>query len=241
MLIKLIKKYSFFIFQDWGKEEVKSFIELIPVKNKSKIIDLGCGDGKLTLEFAKKAKSSAVFGIDSISMEKYLKGKKIKFVPASLNHKLPFKDESFDMVLSHFSLEHLYNTGLFLKESKRILKKGGHIIVGTDNLSNWPNIIALILGWQPFITAYGVANKILGNPLSIAEGYLIENEDELGELSHNKVLAYKMLIDAFKEYGFKVEKIKGVGYFPFFGLISKFLSNIDPRHAHFIVLRAKNK
>lgn len=239
MIITLIKKYSFFIFNNWGNEEVEQFIELIPDKNNSKMVDLGCGDGNLTLKFAHKAKANYIVGVDSVSVKKNIKVKGIKFVSASLNHKLPFADNSFDLVTSHFSLEHLYNSGLFIREAKRILKKGGHIVVGTDNLSNWPNIIALLFGWQPFVSAYGVANKILGNPLSIAEGYIIENEDELGELSHNKVMAYKMLIDSFNEYGFKIEMIKGVGYLPFFGVVSKLLSQIDKRHSHFLILKAK--
>lgn len=241
MLITLIKKYSLHIFQDWVNEEVKEFIKTIPAKKNSKIIDLGCGDGSLTLEFAKKAKASSVIGVDSVSMGKYLKDKKIKFVPASLNHKLPFADNSFDIVLSHFSLEHLYNTGLFIRESKRILKKGGCTIVGTDNLSNWGNVFALIMGWQPFVTSYGVANKILGNPLSLAEGWIVENEDELGEISHNKVLAHRMMIDAYKEFGFKIESIKGVGYLPFFGRVARFMTDIDTKHAQFLVLKAIKK
>ncbi len=239
MLIKLIKKYSFFIFNNWGDEEVNQFINLITIKPGCKMVDLGCGDGKLTLKFAEKAHAKYIVGVDSKSMEKYINKKEIKFISANLNGKLPFKDNSFDLITSHFSLEHLYNSGLFIKESRRILKKGGQMVVGTDNLANWPNIIALLFGWQPFVSAYGVANKILGNPLSIAEGYIVENEDNLGELSHNKVMAYKMLIDSYKEYGFKIQAVVGIGYFPFFGVISKFLSNIDKRHSHFLILKAK--
>lgn len=239
MLIKLVKKYSFFIFNNWWKEEVKEFIKNITPKKNCKLVDLGCGDGILALGFAKKAKANYVVGVDSESMREYLKGKKIKFVPASLNHKLPFSDNSFDIVLSHFSLEHLYNTGLFIRESRRILKKGGYTVVGTDNLSNWANIIALIMGWQPFVSSYGVANKILGNPLSLAEGWLVENEDELGEISHNKVLSHKMLIDAYKEFGFKIENVVGVGYLPFFGKVARFLTKIDRRHSQFLVLKAR--
>ena len=43
---------------------------------------------------------------------------------------LPFADESFDIVISFNSLEHLYPLENYLIETKRILKKGGHLVGG---------------------------------------------------------------------------------------------------------------
>lgn len=239
MIKKLLKKYAFFIFsQSWTQEENKAFLSLISKKNGSSLVDLGCGDGRLTLLFADKAKAEKIVGVEPGKIKRFINNKKIKVISANLNHPLPFKDNSFDIVVSHFSLEHLYNIDVFIKESKRILKKGGYTLVATDNLASWPNILALIMGWQPFTTTYGVANKSLGNPFAVGGDFEIEEGDSIGELSHNKVLAYQMLGDAYREYGFRVKSITGVGYFPFYGALSRLFCKIDKRHAHLLIIKA---
>jgi len=243
MFTRHIKKYSFFIFSDWSKQERDKFLELATPRKNAVIVDLGCGDGTFTKELAQKVHAKIVFGVDSESMRKTLNKKRIKFISANLNKKLPFKDNTFDIVFSHFSVEHLYNTGLFLREVRRVLKKNGYALIATDNLSDWPNIIALLLGWQPFITSYGVANKVLGNPLSLgdATGFSIEDESELGELSHNKVLAYSMFKDSLKEFGFRIHKFVGIGYLPFFGSFVRFFANNDIRHSQFLIAKISKK
>ena len=51
--------------------------------------------------------------------------------------KFPFPSNYFDEVFSRNLIEHLTNPSNFLKESYRVLKKGGKIIVITDNASYW--------------------------------------------------------------------------------------------------------
>ena len=46
---------------------------------------------------------------------------------------LPFADETFDEVYEKNFLEHLPNVGFHLKEVNRVLKKGGKLVVITDN------------------------------------------------------------------------------------------------------------
>jgi len=106
-----------------------------------------------------------------------------------------------------------------------------------------------VMGWQPFSTTMGVGKRALGNPLALRAGDFmggaeIENLEEwrlAGKYSHNKVLAYQMLKDAFTEYGFKDVRVFGVGYVPFYGAVSKFFCSIDPRHAHLLVMKASKK
>lgn len=237
----MIKQYASKIFTDWGNTVTEMFVSLVEKANN--VVDLGCGDGEFSLRLAKKAHAKNIVGIDAFNMSK-----KIKVIQANLNKKLPLKKDEFDAVFSHFSLEHLYNTGVFISESHRILKKGGYTLVATDNMSSWANIIALLLGFQPFSTTSGIAKRAIGNPLALRSNFedVIDtgvNKEwrKIGEYSHNKVLSYtyRALIEAYQEYGFIIEKTIGVGYLPFMGKLSRLLAKLDKRHAHLLILKAR--
>lgn len=51
---------------------------------------------------------------------------------------LPIKDETFDLVMSFASIDHMDNYKVFIKEAKRVLKVGGTFFVSThiDNIEN---------------------------------------------------------------------------------------------------------
>ena len=237
-MIQSIKNYASHIFSQWAVDERKSFLQELDQDKQAVLLDLGCGDGSLTMQFAKKIKAKKIIGVE-LGGIRSKSANRITIVPKNLNKNMPFKSNTFDVVVSHFSIEHLYDTGKFISETKRVLKKGGYTVVATDNLSAWPNIISLFFGWQPFSSAGGVAKRSLGNPLAIRSSEEDHHDLSLGELSHNKVLAYQMLVDAYKEYGFIVEKVVGVGYFPFYGFFSNLLANLDKRHSHFLILKAR--
>jgi SAM-dependent methyltransferase len=240
MLLKLIKNYASSIFSDWMDKDKEAVFSLI--EDVDSFIDLGCGDGRMTKLVVKKSKAKNVMGLDSLPIKNTF-----RIVKGDLNRKFPFKKNSFDFALSHYSLEHLYNTGLFISETKRILKKGGYTIVATDNLANWPSVIALMCGFQPFSLADGICKKSIGNPLALRANFgeiINDKSTDLdwrtsGEWSHNKVLSYQALIDAYKGYGFKIEKVIGVGYFPFGGTLGRFFAKLDKRHAHFLIIKAR--
>lgn len=237
-MIKLIKKYAATIFTDWVNTEIKLFEKLLNVKKDSILLDLGCGDARLTKIFAKKIKAKEIIGVDGLPKKevKFFSG--FKYKTFNLNRKFPLKSRKFDIVISHFSIEHLYNTGDFLSECYRVLKSDGLFVVSTDNLASWPNIASLILGWQPFSTTNGFGKGSLGNPLALRANF-IPDKGVSGEYGHNKVLSYQLLRDALERYGFKIEKMEGVGYFPFKGLVCKLFNTIDDRHSHFLIVKAK--
>ncbi len=106
----MLKNYASKIFSNWMVQEKKAVLSLLD--RGESLLDLGCGDAKLTQTFAAKTKAKKV-----ISVDRFGKSKNIKIIKSDLNRELPFKIESFDIVISHYSLEHLYNTGVFILET----------------------------------------------------------------------------------------------------------------------------
>ena len=93
------------------------------IDKKQKILDLGCGSGWF-VDFLRK-KGYNCFGCDI-----NLRGRKPnKFFKKGSAYKMPFKDNSFDCIVSMEVLEHVDTSSY--KEIKRVLKKGGKLIVTT--------------------------------------------------------------------------------------------------------------
>ncbi len=102
-----------------------------------KILDLGCGDIKLSKageDFPNYSFEGEVIGLDFMET-------KIADVICDLNKgKLPFKDKTFDIVYTHHSLEHVKNLLALISEVFRVLKKGGRFLIRTPHLSSAPDL-----------------------------------------------------------------------------------------------------
>lgn len=62
---------------------------------------------------------------------------------------LPFTSNSLDIVVAGEIIEHLYDTGDFLEEIKRVLKPEGKLIITTPNLAPLANRARILFGFQP--------------------------------------------------------------------------------------------
>jgi len=90
-----------------------------------KILDVGCaGRPNPYLK-------GDVTGLDIVPLKK-LPPNYSKFVLGDC-HKMPFKDKTFDTIVSGDMIEHIENPSAFLKEAKRVLKDDGLLIVSTPN------------------------------------------------------------------------------------------------------------
>jgi len=68
-------------------------------------------------------------------------------VVTNLNHKFPFEDNSYDMVLAMEIIEHVHSPFFFLEECFRVLKPGGKLILTTPHA---PSIIQFMQTYEPF-------------------------------------------------------------------------------------------
>ena len=56
-----------------------------------------------------------------------------EFVPADLDHSLPFDEDSFDLVYANFVVEHLEQPERGFAEWRRVLRPGGRLVLLTSN------------------------------------------------------------------------------------------------------------
>lgn len=218
-------------------------LRLIAHRDYERMLDVGCGDGSLTLEFAKIAGAKELFGIelvDSYRAEAEKKG--IRCISQDLNSPWDYESDSFDFILSSQNIEHIHNTRLYLQECYRCLRRGGQFIVLTENLASWVNIGSLIFGWQPFSTT-NINGLSVGNPF-------IWHKDEprdtafidtwqatgvSGTVGHVRVLAFMGLRDLMEEVGFRNIRMETKGWLPLWGVFSDLMCYLDRRHGHFLI------
>lgn len=101
--------------------------------NNSVILDAGCGNSGILTEF--KSIVKLIIGVDTnkkLLEENQIVNKKIN---ANLEN-IPLDENSIEIVVSEFVLEHLQNPEDVFKEISRILKPGGVFIFLTPNILN---------------------------------------------------------------------------------------------------------
>ena len=92
-----------------------------------KVLDLGCGNDKYE-DYVYYA-TDEVIGLD------IQKGKGVDVVH-DLEKKLPFKDEEFDGVYCHSTLQYISNIEQLIKEVHRVMKKDGFFLVQVPYFSS---------------------------------------------------------------------------------------------------------
>jgi len=134
---KLLDKFHRVEARHWWWEGRRELIRQL-LKNEKiiKVLDIGCGTGE-TMNFIKALISkSEVYGVDTSRVAiSYTKGRGHKKVYLSGAEKLPFPNNFFDAVLILDVLEHIENDKKALFEAKRVIQKGGVIIVSCPALN----------------------------------------------------------------------------------------------------------
>lgn len=173
----MIKKTT---FQKYGQYTSDVFEKLnFPFQKGKKLLDVGCGGGADDLVFIQEF-GLETQGIDIYKNPKINKIKKLKFSLAGI-YNIPFNDNTFDYVFLHDILHHIDEEKqdpkkhLFaLRELKRVVKKGGNIIIVEGNRFNplfYPHMVKM-LGHEHFNQAY--FKRIIKKTFSQYEFYNFE-------------------------------------------------------------------
>ena len=125
------KFLGLFLFLAPLRRSATDFNVMYLPSTNGKLLDVGCGSGEFL--FSMQFRGWEVTGIDSdLKAVQVAQSKGLDVKNGNLFSQ-NFKDESFDaIVLSHF-IEHVYDPKKILIECKRLLKKGGKLVVATPN------------------------------------------------------------------------------------------------------------
>ncbi|ESS71439.1 putative methyltransferase 235L [Methyloglobulus morosus KoM1] len=117
--------------QQWGRELIAN----LNLRGEEDILDLGCGDGKVTAEIAHLVGSGSVVGIDNsiqmieLAKEKYLQNKHPNLSFQVMNASdLSFED-CFDVVFSNAVLHWVKNHQPVIEGLYKSLRVGGKILL----------------------------------------------------------------------------------------------------------------
>lgn len=98
-------------------------------------LDLGCGNGKTLLSLPNNFIN--LYGVDILDILSPEAKTKVKFSSADLNfEKLPFADNSIELVTAFQIIEHLENPFFVMREVHRILRPGGIFMFSVPNPFN---------------------------------------------------------------------------------------------------------
>lgn len=202
-------------------DKIKFILETIG--SKKKVLDIGCNNGFIGEKILKK--NNIVFGVDiaSLSLEEAKnRGLKVKRIDIEKDD-LPYKNESFDIVILGDIIEHVFNTDQLLRESYRVLKKRGVLILSTPNVASLGRRMLMMFGKNPFLE---FSSELPTNGLT--------------GVGHIRYYTFSDLVTQLKYNKFTHIHIQGSGYYmPLAPFKFWFLSKIIPSFCTMLLCRAR--
>jgi len=115
-------------------DSIDTIIDMSEVSKEHTVLDLACGTGIVSCEFAKHAKSVIGLDITQEMLDEAIKKQKIENL-TNIEFKIgdveksPYRDESFDIIFTRYSFHHFLDTKKVFDEMVRVCKNGGKIII----------------------------------------------------------------------------------------------------------------
>lgn len=211
-----------------AKTEVEQILKQVRLPSKARVLDLACGTGRHSLQFAKK--KCQVTGLD------FTKNFLVEARKAALKEKLPidfvhgdmknlkphFSSNEFDLVVSLFN-----SFGYFrirghdlkmLKEVYRVLKPGGRLVINTLNGQGVKLAMAKPVsnGREPIKNVFMIDKAYFDSKKkkTFVEWTIIDARKTKAKVEHllfdQNVYTHAELRGLLRKAGFKIEKVWGM-------------------------------
>lgn len=173
-------------------------IGLVEELHPGSLLDLACGSGYLLDQLATRI-DAELTGVDVYDEQP---GKSWSYRAADLTAGVPFDDASFDVVVAGEIIEHVPDPDALLREIRRVLRPGGHLVLSTPNIVSWANRLLVPLGVQPLFTETS-SEMHLGRRLRVlGQGNQVQG--------HLKIFTHRALAEILERTGYRTIRRIGV-------------------------------
>jgi trans-aconitate methyltransferase len=143
--------------ETWARE----LMDRLRLHGHEHVLDVGCGDGRMTAELARRVPQGSVVGVDSSpEMIRHAREGRSAGRPANLEFResdarrlhLP---ATFDLVFSNAALHWVDDHAAFLRGAAQALKPGGRLVVSCGGKGNAADVFAAVRyvlrqpAWRP--------------------------------------------------------------------------------------------
>lgn len=120
-----------YVWREGQQRRLDMILEAAGERIKGKLLENGCGVGMYIDKLEQS--SGQVYGLE-FDLERTLEaGSNSPLVVNGAGEKLPYSDDSFDLILSHEVIEHVADDAEAIKEMVRVLKPGGRLALFCPN------------------------------------------------------------------------------------------------------------
>jgi len=145
----LTRYYHYPVIRHFFLRRLTLALDFLNGRHFDSILEIGFGSGVLLPELSKR--SNHLFGIDiHDSIAKVIEMSRNENINTMLTRgdilQLPYKDESFDCVISIATMEHIKDLSLAVFEIRRILKKNGVAVLGFPIANKASDLLLILTG-----------------------------------------------------------------------------------------------